>query len=75
MSYDKWKRGCQHLDGGHQRITYKKRLIITLRLTQNNQRVVVDHAVRIHSLSFPLMPSSVDKNKKNFIIINDIYPD
>ena len=23
MSYDKNERGCQHLNGGHQRITYK----------------------------------------------------
>ena len=25
MSYDKYERGHQHLNGGHQRITYKKK--------------------------------------------------
>ena len=45
MSYDKYERGRQHLNGGHQRITYKKkkkekkgkekRGILTLRLTQS----------------------------------------
>ena len=25
MSYDKYERGRQHLNGGHQRITYKKK--------------------------------------------------
>ena len=23
MLYDKYERGCQHLNGGHQRITYE----------------------------------------------------
>ena len=50
MSYDKYERGRQHLNGGHQRITYKKhkikiKIILTLRLTQINQWVGVDHAV------------------------------
>ena len=50
MSYDKYERGCQHLNGGHQTINYKpnqKKLIIVilnLRLTQSNQWVGVDHA-------------------------------
>ena len=25
MSYDKYEKGCQHLNGGHQRITLKKK--------------------------------------------------
>ena len=25
MSYDKYERGCQQLNSGHQRITYKKK--------------------------------------------------
>ena len=25
MSYDKYERGCQHLNGGHQRITYERK--------------------------------------------------
>ena len=25
MSYDKYERGRQHLNGGHQRITYKRK--------------------------------------------------
>ena len=46
MSHDKYERGHQHLNGGHQRITYKKKEkkkkerkngILTLRLTQSNQ--------------------------------------
>ena len=50
MSYDKYERGRQHLNGGHQRITYKKnknknqKIILTLQLTQSNQWVGVDHA-------------------------------
>ena len=57
MSYDKYERGCQHLNGGHQRITCKRKkekrktkteIILTLRLTQNNQWVGGDHAARIH---------------------------
>ena len=71
MSYDKYERGRQHLNGGHQRITYKKKKkkkerkkgILTLRLTQSNQWVGVDHAARIHLLNSPPMASSVDKNK------------
>ena len=49
MSHDKYERGCQHLSGGHQRITYNKKKkkkrtrkkkerkngILTLRLTQS----------------------------------------
>ena len=48
MPYDKYERGRQQLNGGHQRITYKKKkkkIILTLRLTQINQWVGVDHAV------------------------------
>ena len=43
MSYDKYERGRQHLNSGHQRITYKKKKkkgILTLRLTQSNQWVL-----------------------------------
>ena len=25
MSYDKYEKGCQHLNGGHQGITYKNK--------------------------------------------------
>ena len=52
MSYDKYERWRQHLNGGHQRITYKKKkqinkkikikIILTLRLTQSSQWVGVD---------------------------------
>ena len=69
MSYDKYERGHQHLNGDHQRITYKKKKkerkkgILTLRLTQSNQWVGVDHAARIHLLNSPPMTSSVEKNK------------
>ena len=70
MSYDKYERGRQHLNGGHQRITYKKnknkikiKIILTLRLTQINQWVGVDHAARIQLLNSPPMTGSVEKNK------------
>ena len=66
MSYDKYERGRQHLNGGHQRITYKKikiEIILTLRLTQSNQWVGVDHAARIQLLNSPPMTGSVEKNK------------
>ena len=62
MSYDKYERGQQHLNGGHQRITYKKinkylklkiKIIFTLLLTQSNQWVGVDCAARIHLLNSP----------------------
>ena len=63
------KRGSQHLNGGHQRITYKRNgLILTLRLTQGNQWVGVHHAARIHSLNSPPMTSSVHKNKMKMIV-------
>ena len=63
MSYDKYERGRQHLNGGHQRITYKdnnnnnNNNNNTLLLTQSNQLVGVDHAVQIHLLN------SLEKNK------------
>ena len=67
MSYDKYERGHQHLNGGHQRITYKNKIkikiILTLRLTQSNQWVGVDHAARIQLLNSPPMTGSVEKNK------------
>ena len=72
MSYDKYERGCQCLNGGHQRITNKikkkikkkkKKVILTLRLTQNNQWVGVDHAARIHFLNSPPVTGSVQENK------------
>ena len=49
MSYDKYERGRQYLNGGHQRITYKKKKKLTLRLTQSNQWVGVDHAAPMTS--------------------------
>ena len=79
MSYDKYERGRQHLNDGHQRITTKEKQkerkkkkiktkikikkILTLRLTQNNQWVGVDHAARIHSVNSPPMTGSVEKNE------------
>ena len=68
MSYDKYEKGCQHLNGGHQRITLKKNIIkikiLTLWLIQSNQWVGVDHAARIQLLNFPPMTGgSVEKNK------------
>ena len=64
--YDKYERGRQHLNGGYQRITYKKikiKITLTLRLTQRNQWVGVDHAARIQLLNCPPMTGSVEKNK------------
>ena len=76
MSYDKYERGRQHLNGGHQRKLTKEqnkkqkvktkikiKIILTLRLTQNNQWVGVEHAARIHLLNSPPMNGSVEKNK------------
>ena len=71
MSYDIYERGRQHLDGGHQRITYKKKkkliikikIVLTLRLTQIDQWLGVDHAARIQLLNSPPMTSSFEKNK------------
>ena len=66
MSHDKYERGHQHLNGGHQRITYEKikiKIILTLWLTQSNQWVGVDHAARIQLLNSPPMTGSVEKNK------------
>ena len=45
MSYDKYERGCQHLNSGHQRITYKKikinkKIKIKIRLTEVSPNVV-----------------------------------
>ena len=62
MSYDKYERGCQHLNGAHQRITYRTKtntkiiIILTLRLTQSNQWVEVGHAARIGGeLLYPII--------------------
>ena len=63
MSYDKYERRCQHLNGGHQRITYKN--ILTLQLTKSNKWVGVGHSVQIHSLNSPPMTSSVEKKNNN----------
>ena len=63
MSYDRCKKGLQHLSNGQQRITYKKRLILTLCLTQSNQWVY--HTVRIYSLNSPPMISNGDKKNEN----------
>ena len=68
MSHDKYERGRQHLNGGHQRITYKKKKkngILTLRLTQSNQWVGVDHAARIHWLNSPPMTSNVERKEND----------
>ena len=74
MSYNKYERGRQHPNGGHQRITYKIKItttnnnnrikiktILTLRLSQSIQWVGVDQAARIHLLNSPPMNGSVDK--------------
>ena len=68
MSYDKYERGRQHLKGGHQRIIYKKnkikikiKIILTLRFTQNNQWVEVDHAARVQLLNSRPVTGSVEK--------------
>ena len=72
ISCDKYKRWRQYLNGGHQRITYKskeqlgnKRLILTLRLIQNNQWVRVDHAAQINLMNLHPLTSRVDKNEIN----------
>ena len=68
MSHDKYERGRQHLNGGHQRITYnkkKKNGILTLRLTQSNQWVGVDHAAQIHWLNSPSMTSNVERKEND----------
>ena len=69
MSYDKYERRCQQLKGFHQRITYKKKknkikIILTLRLTQSNEWVGVDHAARIQLLNSSPMTGSFEKKKK-----------
>ena len=72
MPYDKYERECQHLNSGHQRITYKKndknkkikiKIILTLRLAQSNQWVGADHATQIQLLNSPPITGSVEKNK------------
>ena len=72
MLYDKYERGRQHLNGGHQRITNgpnkQTNKKLTLRLTQSNQWVGVDHVARMHSLNSPPMTNSVEKNKMAVII-------
>ena len=51
---DKYERGHQYLNGGHQgNFFLKKRLILILRLTQSNQWQGVDHAAQIYSLNSP----------------------
>ena len=62
MSYDKYEKGRQHLNGGQQRITYKKKKLPAW-LTQGNQWAGVDHATWIHLLNSLPMTSSVEKNK------------
>ena len=67
MSYGKYERGRQHLKGGHQRIIYKKKIkikikiILTLRFTQNNQWVEVDHAARVQLLNSRPVTGSAEK--------------
>ena len=41
----------------------KTKIILTLRLTQINQWVGIDHAARIRLLNSPTMTGSVEKNK------------
>ena len=64
MSYDKYKRGRQQFTGDQQIITYIMKapqfnyeylpnLILTLKLTQNDQWVRVDQVTQIHWLSSP----------------------
>ena len=78
MSYDKYERGRQHLNGGHQRITYKdnnnnnNNNNNTLLLTQSNQLVGVDHAVRIDLLNSPPMTGKVEK-KKMIVMMTMMY--
>ena len=72
MSYEKYERGRQHLNGGHEIITYENKQTnrkeqLTPRLIQSNKWVGVDHAARIHLLNSPSVTSSVEKNK----MIND----
>ena len=61
MSYDKYERGHQHLNCGHQKITYKKKKKKNYCFSQSNQWIALDHAARIHSLNSPPMTSSVEK--------------
>ena len=72
VSYDKSERGRQHLNGGHERITYKKiynnntnnnKNKKKLWLTQSIQWVGVDHAARIHWLKTLSVTGSAEKNK------------
>ena len=85
MSYDKYERGRQHFNGGHQRITHKTKkkkkkkrkekliIILTLRLTQINQWVEVDRAARICSLnSAPMTGRLVVLEKKENYSDDDI---
>ena len=63
---DKHERGRQHLNGNLQRVTYKKKQKkITLRLTQSNQWVGVDHAARIHWLNSLPMTSNVERKEND----------
>ena len=41
----------------------KTKIILTLRLTQSNQWIVVDNAARVHLLNSPSVTGSVEKNK------------
>ena len=43
----------------------EKRKILTLRLTQSNQWVGVDHVVRIHLLNSPTMTRSVERKEND----------
>ena len=80
ISYDKYERGSQHPNGGHQRITYKKKkknkikikIIFTLRLTQSKW-VGVDHADRIHLLNSPPMTGSDERIKMVAMMTMMIY--
>ena len=55
MSYDKYERGHEHLNGGHQRITYKKKKVNTYPKAYPKQSLGrVKHATQIHWLNPPL---------------------
>ena len=74
MSCDKYERGRQHLSCGHQRITYKKnkikiKITLTLRLTQINEWVGVDHAALIQLVNSPQMTGCVEKKKKMVVMM------
>ena len=66
MSYDKYERGHEHPNGGHQRITYKKKKFNTYPKAYPKQSLGRGRTCHSNSLAeSPLtqMTSGVDKNK------------